>query len=165
MQNGNSIVASFRAAEYEIPTELRAQKGLKVKNPHVPKNMTSGSKDSASYQRPQGSKRDPRVQDIGDQPRVSRSEGFRESRHPKFHDFLDDLKISGPSGPEHLEEPASKAVKRTSNDMATKIGANRKTYGPKGLQVQKTPDRSTNKHLRKMQIQKAFLRSHSRAIV
>ncbi|KAF2607707.1 hypothetical protein F2Q68_00043116 [Brassica cretica] len=38
VQHGNSIVASFRAAEYKIPTEIRAQKGLKVKNPQVPEN-------------------------------------------------------------------------------------------------------------------------------
>ncbi|KAF2579495.1 hypothetical protein F2Q68_00005355 [Brassica cretica] len=65
VQHGNSILASFRVAEYEISTELRAQKGLKVKNPQVPKN-------------PQIPKNDLRVQrlQVLSKTAGSRSHGF-----------------------------------------------------------------------------------------
>ena len=62
------------------------KKDLRVLNSSVPQTTL-------------GSKRDPWVQDIGDQPRVSRSEASRETRHPTVDELLDDLKISGPNGP------------------------------------------------------------------
>ncbi|KAF3518077.1 hypothetical protein DY000_02060883 [Brassica cretica] len=80
VQHGNSIVASFRAAECEIPTELQAQKGLKVKNPQGPKKRPKGPR----HRGPAKSLKDRR---------------FPGNSAPKVHELLDDLKISGSSGP------------------------------------------------------------------